>query len=368
MERNIKDILTIYPWFIIFGCASCQMKDDTEPARAVLARIMGSQNANKFELTLDTNSSEGFSLEVTNNKINVSAYCQVALCRGAYDYLTNACNSIVSWSGNRIIIPETLPQYTNSVKSHYTYHYYFNIVTHGYTTPFWNWERWEKEIDWMAMHGINMPLLPGAHEAILQRVFLKLGLSQDEIDRYFTRPAHFPWNKMGEICGWDGPLPESFFGKQIQLNHQILNRVRELDMHPIVPAFAGFVPSGIQELFPDEKVRELSWGGFDKQYQSYILEPGSDLFVKIGGLYITEYEQEFGKQAFYLADSFNEMDVPLSSDTSQALDELAAYGESVYRSITGMQILKLHGLCRAGHSLIKKRRAFYFGHLNACML
>lgn len=55
--------------------------------------------------------------------------------------------------------------------------------------------------------------------------------------------------------------------------------------------------------------------------------------MKIGRLYITEYEKEFGKQEFYLADSFNEMDVPLSRDPSQALNELAAYGESVYRSI-----------------------------------
>ncbi len=24
---------------------------------------------------------------------------------------------------------------------------------------FWDWERWEKEIDWMILHGINMPLM-----------------------------------------------------------------------------------------------------------------------------------------------------------------------------------------------------------------
>ena len=23
---------------------------------------------------------------------------------------------------------------------------------------FWNWERWEQEIDWMALQGINLPL------------------------------------------------------------------------------------------------------------------------------------------------------------------------------------------------------------------
>jgi hypothetical protein len=23
---------------------------------------------------------------------------------------------------------------------------------------FWNWSRWEQEIDWMALHGVNLPL------------------------------------------------------------------------------------------------------------------------------------------------------------------------------------------------------------------
>ena len=138
---------------------------------------------------------------------------------------------------------------------------------------------------------------------------------------------------MGNITGWDGPLPDTYFDKQIKLNHQILHRLSELKMYPIIPAFAGFVPEGIQRLYPNEKVSSLSWGGFDDKYQAHILEPGSELFLKIGKLYIEEYEKEFGKQEFYLADSFNEMDVPLSGDENIALRELASYGQSVYRSI-----------------------------------
>ena len=328
-----KIFLIAVTLIIIIGWNNKLYTQKTDPAIEVITRIVGKDNISKFTFSIDTTKLQSYSVSVRNNKVHISASSQVALCRGAYDYLTNVCNSIVSWSGNTINIPDKLPQYTRNVRSPYQYHYYFNVVTHGYTTAYWNWERWEKEIDWMAVHGINMPLLSGAYEAILLRVFKKLGLSQKDIDGYFTGPAHFPWNKMGEITGWDGPLPESFFEKQIQLNHQILNSIQELDMYPIIPSFAGFVPAGIQNLFPDEKIRELKWGGFDKKNQAYILEPGSDLFIRIGEMYVTEYEKEFGKQKFYLADSFNEMDVPLSEDSSSALNELASYGESVYQSI-----------------------------------
>lgn len=336
MRKIIKPYLIASILFTLVGCKNQTHSNyDTKPALDAITRIVGSQNIYKFELTLDTSDADSYSINVTNNKIHISASSQVALCRGAYDYLSNACNSIVSWSGNRINIPEKLPEYSRRVHSPYKYHYYFNVVTHAYTMPYWDWNRWEKEIDWMVMHGINMPLLSGAHEAILLRVFNKIGLSEDEINEYFTGPAYFPFNRMGVLTGWSGPPPESFFEKQIKLNHQIIDRLNELDMHPIIPSFAGFVPMAIQRVFPEEKVRELVWGlvGFEKKYQAYILEPGSDLFIKIGKMYITEWEKEFGKQEFYIADSFNEMDVPLSEDSITALKELAAYGSSVYRSI-----------------------------------
>lgn len=39
------------------------------------------------------------------------------------------------------------------------------------TFAWWDWERWEKEIDWMALQGINMPLAFTGQEAIWQKVF-----------------------------------------------------------------------------------------------------------------------------------------------------------------------------------------------------
>lgn len=319
------------------GCSSHKKKpnEEVKSAMNVIHRLIGKEKADEiFVLTYKPEDDTfDYSIDVRENKVFISGVNQVAICKGVYDYLSNACNSIVSWSGNRINIPEKLPLYSKKVKSPYKYHYYLNVVTHGYTTPYWNWERWEKEIDWMALHGLDMPLLSGAHEAILLRVFRKLGLTQNEIDSYFTGPAHLPWNRMGNITKWDGKLPESFYEKQIKLNHQILNRVKDLGMTPIVPAFAGFVPKGIKRLYPNEPIQELNWAGFSNDYKAYLFSPDSEIFKKIGSMYIAEWEKEFGKSQFYLADSFNEMDVPVSKDNEKALEELSKYGEAVFRSI-----------------------------------
>ena len=329
--HSLSNIKKVIPVLILLFLAH-NLVSQTEEAKEVLVRVLGKDNASRFELIyVEKNGLDSYEVKVKDNKVIVRANSATALCRGAYDYLKQATHSVVSWSGNRINLPEVLPSYAAKVQSPFKYRYYMNTVTHGYTTPYWDWQRWEKEIDWMAMHGMNMPLIAGAHEAILLRTFKKLGLTDEEVLNYFSGPAHFPWNRMGNIGSWDGPPPLSFFDKQIELAHQMQDRMKALGMHPIVHAFAGFVPKAIQRLYPDEKLRELGWGGFDEKVQ--ILSPTSELFRKIGRMYINEWEEEFGKGEFYLADSFNEMDVPLSDDPELAKKELANYGEVVYQPI-----------------------------------
>ena len=68
----------------------------------------------------------------------------------------------------------------------------------------------KKEIDWMTLRGVNMPLATVASEAIAERVWLKMGLKEEDIRAFFTGPAHLPWHRMGNLNGWDGPLTDGW--------------------------------------------------------------------------------------------------------------------------------------------------------------
>jgi len=67
------------------------------------------------------------------------------------------------------------------------------VCTVSYSFVWWNWTRWEREIDWMAMNGINLPLAFNGQEAIWQKVYLRIGLTQEEIDQHFGGPAFLAW-------------------------------------------------------------------------------------------------------------------------------------------------------------------------------
>ncbi len=186
----------------------------------------------------------------------------------------------------------------------------------------------------MALHGINMPLASVATEAIWRRVWMQMGLTSDELDKYFTGPAYYPWHRMGNINGHDGPPPAGIYDKQIALQKQIIGRMRELGMNPVAPAFAGFVPPQIMRVYPNEKITKIApWADFPSENNTYLLDPTSPLYPQIGKQFIAEWEKEFGPAKYFLADSFNELKVPVPADQQGRLDTLAKYGDAVYHSI-----------------------------------
>jgi Alpha-N-acetylglucosaminidase (NAGLU). len=205
-----------------------------------------------------------------------------------------------------------------------------NVCTFGYTTPFWGWAEWEREIDWMALHGFDMPLAPIAGEAILARVWREMGLTDEEINVLFTGPAHLPWMRMGNMSGLDGAPSNEWHEEQIALQHRIIERMRSLGMAPVFQGFAGFVPPAMKRLYPEVKLTETKWSGF----KNWMLSPLDPLFSEVGTKFIQAWEQEFGKGKYYLIDSFNEMDIPfgLKGSTERAAT-LRHYGQTIYRSL-----------------------------------
>ena len=312
-----------------------QKKALTE-TRNVIQRVTGKSDL-PISLVLKPNKGKldgktAFKYRVDNGVLKIDGSSPVALCHGFYDFVKSNRAGLYSWSGNNIRFPQQLVDgMEKQVVSPFQHHYMFNVCTYGYSMPYWDWERWEKEIDWMALHGIDMPLALVGYEAIIARVWKKMGLTDEEINSYFVGPAHLPWMRMGNVSGIDGPLNEDWHRQQIALQHKILNRMKSLGMKPICPGFPGFIPEAFKRIYPNLHIIQTHWGG---AFCNWMISPQEELFSKIGTAFIREWEKEFGKNEYYLVDSFNEMDIPFPAKGSKERYELlASYGDKVYQSI-----------------------------------
>jgi len=243
-------------------------------------------------------------------------------------YLKNYCHYLLTWNGRPPALPAVLPQVAGKVhrRTPYTYRYYLNYCTFNYSMAWWDWERWQREIDWMAMNGINMPLALTGEEAIWQEVYRSMGFTDADLDAFFTGPAYFSWLWMGNIDGWGGPLPAHWKESHKALQKRILAAERAFGMKPVLPAFTGHVPPAFQKRFPGAKVKRTNWdAGFG---DVYILDPADALFTAIGKKFLQVQSREYGTDHFYSADTFNE-NVPPTTDSSY-LDSMS---KQVYTSM-----------------------------------
>jgi alpha-N-acetylglucosaminidase len=305
----------------------------TTGAANVLKRLLGGKfQSIALQSIPSVERRDVYEFEARQGKLTVRGSSSVAICRGFYDYLRSNNLGMVAWSDTRLAIPDRWSDARPTrVATPFQFRHLYNAVTFGYYSPYWTWQRWEQELDWMALHGYNMVLMPVATEAITQRVWQRLGLTQQEIDHNSAGPAYLPFLRMGCLVNHDGPLPQSWHRDQLALQHKILARMRELGMEPVYQGFAGFVPKAIKRLHPEVTLHDVSWGGFPKSKLSVILMPDAPLSTEISRLFISEWEKEFGKGKYYLVDSFNEMNLP---ETGRPVTELLAdYGDAIYRSI-----------------------------------
>lgn len=298
-------------------------------AGALIARVLPEDAAAfRIESLPSDAGRDVFEVEGSGGKIVLRGNSGVSIASALNCYLKEIARCDLTWCGSNLALPHPLPGVPSRIRrvSPYRYRYYLNYCTFSYSMAWWDWDRWQREIDWMALNGINLPLALTGQNAVLRRVYRGLGFSDADLAGFFSGPAYFAWFWMGNLDGWGGPLPAGAMDRQEALQKRILARERELGMTPVLPAFAGHVPPGFGARFPKAVLKRTRWNGDFPEVA--LLDPSDPAFVEIGRRILAEEVRTFGTDHFYSADTFNENRPPRADPTF-----LAAASRQVYRSM-----------------------------------
>jgi alpha-N-acetylglucosaminidase len=152
----------------------------------------------------------------------------------------------------------------------------FNYCTLSYSCAWWNWARWERELDFLAMNGINTPLGMVGLEGVWYNTLTKHGFTDEEARAFLVGPAFFAWQWMTNLEGHGGPLPKHWIDERVKLGQLWMARARELGMTPIQQGFSGNVPRLLKQKHPEAAIAlQPSWCGFQGSAQ---LDPTDPLF------------------------------------------------------------------------------------------
>ena len=256
-----------------------------------------------------------------NNPIIIRGNFWVNIAVGINWYLKHHAGIHISWNNMNVKLPAVLP-IVKQKERHETdlkLRYNFNYCTFSYTMAFWDWNRWQKEIDWMALHGINMPLAAVGTESVWRNMLLKLGYSEEEVGKFIAGPAFLAWWEMNNLEGWGGPLPLSWYKQQEALQKKILARMKEMGMKPVLPGYCGMVPHDAKQKLGLNVTDAGRWNSYQRPAN---LSPTDSRFAEIADLYYKELTRLYGKSDYYSMDPFHESGNDAAVDYGKAGEAL----------------------------------------------
>jgi len=248
-----------------------------------------------------------FEIETKGGKVYLAASNANAAAFGMNWYLKYYCHRSMSHLGDNLSAPVRLPQVKGKIRKvcAFAVRYALNYCTISYSMSFYSWTNWERELDWMALNGVNLMLAPVGIEAVWQNTLLKLGYSQKETLDFIAGPAFGAWWLMGNLEGWGGPVSQTMINRQIVLQKKILSRMQELGIQPEMHGFYGMIPTTLKNKISLKVIDQGKWaGGFQRPD---FLIPTDSHFTNIADIYYTEMKKLYGVNLhFFGGDPFHE--------------------------------------------------------------
>jgi alpha-N-acetylglucosaminidase len=279
---------------------------DIHPAQALLERLLPHQ-AGQFELgTIPrARGGERFRISSAKDHIEVEGSTPSALLFGLNWYLKYVAHVQISPDGDRVgDAPFPLPPTSIERGTPYAYRLALNENVDGYSAPYWSWPRWQREIDVLALSGINAVLVERGTDSVLYRTFRDLGYSDSEIRAWLAAPAHQNWQLMGNLCCVGGPVSRALLQKRLVSAQKIVRRLRELGITPVLPGYYGIVPADFPHRFPDSHVvPQGTWAGFARPGW---LDPRDPMFARLAAVFYRRQRELLGDSGIYDMEVFQE--------------------------------------------------------------
>lgn len=271
----------------------------------------------KFKIELRQSANDFFELDQAGGKVVVRGNSWVNIATGINWYLKYNCGIHLTWGNMKAQLPAALPK-VKAKERHETnmkMRYCFNYCTFSYSMAFWDWQRWQEEIDWMALHGVNMPLAIVGTECVWRNMLLKMGYSEDEVGQFIAGPAFLAWWEMNNLEGWGGPLPMSWYRQQEALQKKILKRMKQLGMEPVLPGYSGMMPHDAKQKLGLDVSDGGTWNGYVRPSN---LMPTDKRFDEVADAYYAELTKLYGKSKYYSMDPFHESNDDATIDYAKA--------------------------------------------------
>lgn len=285
----------------------------TQPAADAIARLFPGGQFSGLILQAEQQDSPGVDhirVGTRSGKLLLGGTSNATILRALDVYLGQFLHADVSWNGQQVSIPSKLPLPKADVvqAANVKNRYYGNDTEDGYTGAYRTWNDWQHEIDVLALHGINEVFMPVGTEAVYDDTLQDFGYSDAEARAFIPLPGHEPWWLLGGLQGSNagdpGPISRQLVDRRAALGKQIVSRLQDLGIKPVLPGFTGYVPNDFVTRNPAAHVLpQTDWCGYVRPSW---LDPTNDMYAKVAAAFYRHSADLLGTASMYKMDPLHE--------------------------------------------------------------
>lgn len=275
----------------------------------LIIRNFGEEYVDWFKFVLKDKDAEKDYFEIKNdeNKIQITGNEGLSLTTGLYHYLKYYCNVQLSEMDSQVNMPDRIVFVNEVIKKEtpYEVRYAYNYCTLSYTLAFYGVEDWQRELDWLALNGVNVILDLNGQEAVWHNFLKKIGYTDEEAKDWLAGPGYYAWQFMSNMETFNGPVSNTWIVERLNLARKNQFNMRILGMEPVYQAYSGEIPVNIKEKDANiDVVPQGFWMRFDRPS---MIRTTSESYQKYSELFYESQKEVLGDNTHYYAtDPFHE--------------------------------------------------------------
>lgn len=289
--------------------------DDTiAEVRGIVERTVGAEYLDwfVFELAQDASAENDYYIleDTADGKIRIRANNGVSLASGVNYYYKYYCNVHISQETRQTKMPDSVVPINGSVRkdSQVKYRYAYNYCTFSYTMAFWGEEKWQNELDWLALSGVNLMLDVTGYEYVWLRFLTGIGYSFLDAKDIICGSAYYAWQYMCNIEGKEAPLHNQWFADRVELARRNHRRMLALGIQPLFEVYTGMLPNEILDhgigIDADLVMAQAKWADM---YRPAMLRTDNETYNDYAALFYKAQHDVFGDITdYYGGDIFHE--------------------------------------------------------------
>ena len=266
-----------------------------------------------------------------NKKIIICGNNKVTMAMGYYRYLHDYCNVMLVSGDYDISYIKTAPLPEEKITFTVKQKIRMAMTNERFAAEAdgWGFDRWEKEIDFMAMNGVNTPLALTGSDGVLYKMLKDMRIPEATIFSFISGSSYWYKQLTGNIFGFLPMNSADYFNKKIAVGKMVTEREKELDMSPVHQGLMLTVPFAFRRHYPKSDLIKLpAWNGFPPAMTIAADDFG---YLRIFNKMYLEFQRDLlGEVHNYIFDPMTDVD---SKGYSTFLDDICDHFKEILEEV-----------------------------------